>query len=110
MSIHYNPDGSVTEGYKLESNGTFIAHEIGVVITSSAQLANVAANKALGAVQVIVQADGNDVRYRLDGTAPTTTVGYVLKNGATLALSMADAAAAKFIATAAAVLNATYTM
>jgi hypothetical protein len=95
---------------KVEANAQFIAHEIGVVITTSAQLANVAANKALGANQVIVQADGNDVRYRLDGTAPTTTVGVLLPKSTSIALNMQDAAAAKFIATAAAVLNATYTM
>lgn len=111
MSIHNNPDGSITEGMKIEPNGTFVAHEIAVTCTASSQLANVAANTTKGAVQVVIQADGQDVRYRLDGTNPTAANGVLLKNGTSVALSMADALALKFIqVSATALVNATYTM
>lgn len=121
MTLHRNPDvalqgvaafeGSFSEGVKVEPNATFIAHEIGVTCVASSQLANVAANLAAGANQVIIQADGNDIRYRLDGTSPTAAAGVLLKNGTSIALNMADAAALKFIQVAAtALVNATYTM
>jgi hypothetical protein len=116
MSIHENPDGSVSDGIKLEANGTFIKHEIGVVITSSAQLAQVASALTAGATQVIVQADcapftaANYVRYRLDGTAPTASTGIIIVAGASVTLNMTDAAAAKFIAVGTATLNASYTL
>jgi len=111
MSIHENPDASVTEGYKLEPNGTFVAHTLGIAVTASSGIgASVAAAKAAGANQAIIQADGNSVRYRLDTTAPTAAVSVLIANGASISLNMTDAAAALFIQTAAtAVLNVTFT-
>jgi hypothetical protein len=47
--------------------------------------------------------------YRLDGTAPTASVGVQIPAGASVALNMADAAAALFIGSGAA-LAVTYTM
>lgn len=107
MSIHVNPDGSNTDGVKVEPNGGFISHQIALAITASTQLTV----PGKGETQAVIQADGNDVRYRLDGTSPTATVGVILKNGTSIVLNMTDATAAKFIQTAAtAVLNVTYTM
>ena len=111
MSIHQNPDGSVSDGVKIEANGNFVAHEIGVAVTASSGLATVATQVTAGAKQVIVQADGNDIRYRLDGTAPTASVGVLIKNGTSQPFNMPDAAAARFIqVSATAVINATYTL
>jgi hypothetical protein len=109
--IHQNPDGSLSDGVKVEANGSFIAHEIGVAVTVASSLATVATQVTAGARQVIVQADGQDVRYRLDGTNPTAAVGVLIKNGTSQAFNMTDAAAAKFIqVSATAVINATYTL
>jgi hypothetical protein len=111
MSIHQNPDGSLTEGVKVEANGSFVAHEIGVAVTAASGLATVATQVTAGAKQVIVQADGQNVRYRLDGTNPTATVGVLILNGTSQIFNMTDAAAAKFIqVSATAVINATYTL
>jgi hypothetical protein len=107
MGTHQNADKSVSDGVKVEAPGTFIGHQIGLVLTASVQLTM----PGKGETQAIVQADGNDVRFRLDGTAPTATVGFLIKNGTSITLSAADAAAAKFIQTAsAALLNAWFTL
>jgi hypothetical protein len=106
MSSHQNADASVSEGVKIEGWGKFVSHQLGVTLASAAQL-----TVPPGAIQAIVQADGNDVRFTLDGTAPTTSAGFLIKNGTSLTLSAADAAAAKFIQVAAtAVVNAIYTL
>lgn len=106
MSTHVNADGSDTDGVRVESEGEFVSNQIALAIVTSTALTVPAS-----AVQVIVQADGMDVRYRLDGTAPTATVGVVLKNGTSIVLSKADAVASLWIQTAAtAVLNVTYTL
>jgi hypothetical protein len=107
--IHNNPDGSITEGYKQEYNGTFISHAFISSLTSSTGLTGVAAAKALGANQAVVQAQTAAVMYRLDGVAPTASVGVQIPAGASVALNMADAAAALFIGSGAA-LAVTFTM
>jgi len=81
--------------------------------TAPPRAADVAAAKTAGANQAIIQADGNDIRYRIDGstTAPTAAVGVLLKNGTSMAFNMADALTLRFIQVAAtAVVNAIYTM
>ena len=87
--------------------GQFMGHVLGVACAASAQITI----PDIGARQVIIQADGADVRFRLDDTNPTASVGHLLKNGSSITLSAADAAAAKFIqVTATAVLNAWLTL
>ncbi len=50
MSFHQNPDGSGTEGTKVEPNGQFVANVFGIVVTSAVGIgASVATSKALGA-------------------------------------------------------------
>jgi hypothetical protein len=47
MSIHENPDGSNTEGTKIEPNGRFVAHALNIGITSSS---GIGARTALAAI------------------------------------------------------------
>jgi hypothetical protein len=97
VSIHPNPDGSETEGVKIEPNAQFIAHAFVASLTSATALTGVAAAKAAGANQAIVQAQTAAVFYRLDGTAPTASVGVQIPAGSSVALNMTDAANALFI-------------
>lgn len=56
----------------------------------------------------LIQAEGQDVRWRDDGTAPTATVGMVIANGATLAYT-GDLASIQLIESiASATLNISY--
>lgn len=62
-----------------------------------------------GARVAMVQAETQDVRWRDDGTAPTTTVGMLVTAGDPAVLMVGDLAAVEFIETSAsAVLNVTY--
>jgi hypothetical protein len=99
MSFHQNPDGSGTEGTKVEANGTFVSHVFVAGLTSSVGIgAAVATAKAAGATQAVIQALVANVSYRLDGTAPTAAVGMqIIFGGDSLALNMTDAANALFI-------------
>jgi hypothetical protein len=115
LSIHENPDFSQTDGVKIEPNGIFVAHSLGIVITSSSGIgASVAAAVTAGATQAVVQVDGSAaVSYRLDGVAPTASAGggILIAAGGSIVLNMADAANALFIQRAAtSVLNVTFTM
>ena len=108
MSQHPNADGSITDGVKVESWGKFVSHQLGLACAAVAQLTVPA-----GCNQAVVQADGGGtiaVRFTLDGTTPTTTLGCLIPAGQTIALSAADAAAAKFIGATGATLNAVYTL
>jgi hypothetical protein len=108
MSQHPNADGSITDGVKVEAWGKFVSHQLGLSVLAVAQLAVPA-----GANQAVVQADGGGtipVRYTLDGTTPTTTLGFLIPAGQTITLSAADAAAAKFIGATGATVNAVYTL
>ena len=106
MTTHVNADGSVTNGVKVEAWGSFVSHQIGLVCTTVQTLTVPA-----GAQQAIIQADGQDLRLRLDGTNPTTTAGFLIKSGTSLTLSAADATAAKIIAAVSAgVANIVYTL
>lgn len=96
MSPRQNADQSYSDSVFLGGPGPFVSHQLGVALASVQQL-TVPAN----ANAAIVQADGNDIRFRLDGTAPTATVGIIIKNGTSITLSAADAKAAKFIQVAA---------
>ena len=52
-----------------------------------------------GCNQAVVQADGGGtiaVRFKLDGTTPTNTSGFLIPGGQSITLSAADAAA-KFV-------------
>lgn len=54
----------------------------------------------------VVQAEGGAVRWRADGTAPTSTVGMLLGEGADITISLEDVDKMQFIqADAAAQLN-----
>jgi hypothetical protein len=108
LSTHNLPDGSVTLGFVTEPNGTFISHAFISSLTSSTGLTGVSAAKAAGANQAVVQAQTAAVMYRLDGSAPTSSIGVQIPAGTSVALSMADAAAALFIGSGAA-LAATFT-
>jgi hypothetical protein len=92
VSLHLNPDGSVTESYKQEYNGTFISHAFISSLTSSTGLTGVAAAKTAGANQAILQAQTATVFYRLDGVAPTSSVGIQIPAGTSVAFNMSDAA------------------
>lgn len=51
---------------------------------------------------VILQADGEDIRFTLDGTDPTTSLGFLLKNGSLpLRLDVAPGVVLKFLQNAA---------
>lgn len=112
MTAHRNPDTlqSVTEGVKIEPNGIFVAHAFVAGLTSSVGIgATVATSLALGANQAVVQAQTATVFYRLDGVAPTASVGIQIAAGQSVALNMADAAAALFISATGGI-AVTYTM
>jgi hypothetical protein len=56
-----------------------------------------------GRNQAVVQADGGGTitaRFTLDGTTPTTTLGFLIPAGQSITLSAANAAAVKFIGAA----------
>jgi hypothetical protein len=99
MSIHPNPDTSETDGVKIEPNGTFVAHAFVTALSTAVGIGStaVANAKAAGANQAIVQALTAAVFYRLDGVAPTSSVGVEIPAGASVALNMTDAANALFI-------------
>jgi hypothetical protein len=64
---------------------------------------------AAGATVAVVQAESQDVRWRDDGTAPTASVGMVLKAGEVARFSNTPLASVKFIeTTASAKLNVAY--
>jgi hypothetical protein len=111
--IHQNPDGSISDGIKIESAGQFVAHAFVPITTSAGGIgASVAAAVTAGARQAVCQAAPGAVNilYRPDGTNPTTTVGVVIPAGQSVALNMQDASAALFIAASATTLVVTYTM
>lgn len=69
-----------------EFNGKYL-HEVEVIDTgapvgthtSNGTLGSaVTLNKPAGANAIIIQTTGQNVRYTLDGTAPTTTLGFLL--------------------------------
>jgi hypothetical protein len=97
VSIHLNPDGSATEGTKIEPNASFISHAFISALTSSTGLTGVSAAKTAGANQAVLQAQTATVFYRLDGVAPTASVGIRIPAGTSVALNMQDAANALFI-------------
>jgi redox-sensitive bicupin YhaK (pirin superfamily) len=106
MSIHPNADASQADGVKVEAWGKFVSHQLGLAATSVVQLTVPA-----GVNQAIVQADGENLRFTLDGTTPTTAVGFVIPNGASITLSASDATNAKLIAvTSSGLVNAIYTL
>jgi hypothetical protein len=90
--IHINPDASVTEDVKVEPNASFISHAFISSLTSSTGLTGVAAAETAGANQAVVQAQTATVFYRLDGVAPTASVGIQIPSGASVAFNMQDAA------------------
>jgi hypothetical protein len=92
ISVHTNPDESISDGIKSEPPGTFVAASYGVAVTASTALPGVAAAKTDGATIAYVQADGGSVRFRIDGTAPTATTGFLIPAGTVQPLNMADAA------------------
>ncbi len=47
-------------------------------LSSAYALSSLSGAAALGANVVAIQAEGQSVRYRLDGTAPTTSVGVLM--------------------------------
>ncbi len=110
MSVHQNPDGSVTEGVKIEPPGAFVSHSFIAVDTTAVPIGSaVAAAQAAGATQAKLQAQGADMRFRLDGTPPTTTIGFLRPNGTEFTINMTDAAEALFVSSAAATLAVTFT-
>lgn len=62
-----------------------------------------------GASRALIQAETQDIRFRSDGTAPTATIGVLLKAGAAPYLYEGDLNAIKVIsAVAGAVINIEY--
>jgi hypothetical protein len=109
VSVHRNPDQSLSEGIKVEANGQFVAHAFIASLTASTPLTGVAAALAAGANQAVVQAQTAIVYYRLDSVAPTSSVGVEIPAGGSITLNMTDAAAALFIS-ASGSLAVTFTM
>ena len=106
MSQHPIADGSITDGVKVESWGKFVSHQLGLVATAVVSLTVPA-----GVNQAVVQADGQALRFTLDGTTPTTSLGFLIPAGTSITLSAADAAAAKLIAAVSGgLVNAVYTL
>ena len=64
-----------------------------------------------GVNQAVMQTGGADVRFTLDGTTPTTALGFRIVNRTTITLSATDVAA-KFIAASGTTVavNAVYTL
>jgi hypothetical protein len=104
MAIHQNPAftgnlSSETEGTKVEPPATFCGHTLGVSVTSAATITAAAtAAAALGAQQAIIFATGA-MRFTLDGTTPSASVGLPVVAGGSVTLNMADALFAKFFGT-----------
>jgi hypothetical protein len=79
------------------------------IATSTSFSTQVAAAAALGANMVLVQADPAaattpvGARFRLDGVAPTATVGWLIPSGQFFTMSVADASTALWIAATAGV-------
>jgi hypothetical protein len=79
-------------------------------LSSSAALTVPAVDKNGNKIQpvlALIQAEGNDVRWRDDGTAPTSTVGMLLLDGETLAYD-GNLVGIRFIQAASAKLNVSY--
>lgn len=77
-------------------------------VTSLSSAAALAAVPA-GAAVALIQAESQNVRWRDDGTNPTTTVGSILPAGSTLQYDAGSFARLKFIEVAAsAKLNVSY--
>jgi hypothetical protein len=101
----YDAVNYITHGIKKpEAGGTFVGHASVTSLTTAggigaqtSPLMTVAQAAADGATQAIVQAITGAVSYRLDGVAPTSTVGMQLAAGQTVSFNMADAADALFI-------------
>lgn len=51
----------------------------------------------VGATKLILQAQGQDVRYTLDGTTPTASVGFILYAGDTATIPVGQSAVVKVI-------------
>jgi hypothetical protein len=108
VSIHQNADSpipSMTDGVVVEGPGALVSALYGQAIATSTSFATqVAAAVALGANTVLVQADPASAttpvgaRFRLDTTAPTATVGWLIPSGSFFTMSVADASAALWIA------------
>jgi hypothetical protein len=116
MSIHVNPDGSDTEGTREEPPDVSL-YDINLTIGTATVLPGAAAAKAAGCMMANVQCDfstptGAWVRWRVDGTAPTSTVGWCLLPGASQLMTIYDAIAAKFTAagTGTVILNIGYSL
>jgi hypothetical protein len=77
------------------------------------QITSLASSTALtvpdGTCLALIQAQGQDVRWRDDGTDPTATVGMLLSAGESMEYDVADVAVVEFIQVAAtAILNVSY--
>jgi hypothetical protein len=113
MSIHPNPDGSQTEGTKIEPPATFVAHAFVAALSTVGGTgigASVATAKTAGANQAIVRATTAAVAYTLDGSAASAaSVPLTFNTGEALLLNMIDAANAKFFSATGGI-AVTYTM
>jgi hypothetical protein len=75
LTIHYNTDGSVTDGVRSEPSGWTTGHDLGVACNTVAGLPNVTANRLMGATVVTVQALVQNINYRMDCNYLPVTVG-----------------------------------
>ena len=74
MPQHPNADGSITDGVKVEPWGKFVSQQLGLSVAAVGQLTVPA-----GRNQAVMQADGGGTiaaRFALDGTNPTTMLGF----------------------------------
>ena len=69
-----------------------------VTITSTAStLTTLGYTAVTGAGGYLIQVNGANVRYTLDGTTPTTTKGFLIVDGQSALLTPSDHATAKWI-------------
>ena len=116
MSIHINPDQSVTDGARIEPPDVS-SYDLNVTVTTATTLASASSAKAAGCQMANIQCDaatpiGAWVRWRVDGVAPTSSVGWCLLPGNSQFMSISDAIAAKVTAagTGTVIINVAYTL
>lgn len=94
-----------------------LSYDINLTVTTAATLPGATAAKNAGCTIANVQVDyatptGAWVRWRVDGTAPTSSVGWCLLPGNSQFMSISDAIAGKFSAagTGTVIINAAYSL
>lgn len=108
-----NPSGALV-GLKCDDNGYLFSGDKPLALTAKGyqQITSLSAAAALtvpsGAIVALIQAETQSIRWRDDGTDPTTTVGMVLSAGESMFFTGSLAAFKAIEITASAKLNISY--